>query len=62
MSSCDYRILQSKYVVEEFIPYIVLDAAKITPVNGFVIKPVNPATAPLNAPSPPSYRNPQTGC
>ena len=43
-------ILKSKSVVEEFMPSIILEEARMSPVNGLVIKPVKPATVPFKAP------------
>lgn len=44
------------------MPYIIFEEAKMSPVNGFVINPVKPATVPFNAPSVPSYLYPYIGC
>lgn len=48
--------------MEELTPSMVFDAAKISPVNGFVMRPVNPAIAPFRAPIPPYSRWPCSGC
>jgi len=39
-----------------------LEAAKIKPVSGFVMRPVRPAIVPLRAPIPPYSLWPKKGC